>query len=381
MVPLFTRSPRAGSKLARRRGAEPAAHAGPHEAEAAGELAVHRRPEVVEVLDADGGAERPVGLGAVQLDIAVVRDVAPAPGARGHRPVAEEPVRPGREALPAAVGADRPRLGIARGGPVLLVAPLRPGRDVDHVGGGVGQVGVETDAALPVAAEIELGRGCRDRGAALPPPSPKRPVLYSNAPPEAASSTCRSAMAGMAEMSGPWEPNATPLPPCQSMIDDRCRRLTLTSTSVWSGSQVAQHRRPDDGGGVADRLGIDANDGDHGPKLILQVDGPLAGELAGREHVHQHRQRRHRPRLGTGADDDSFLGEPGQQVAKSMSAGPVPRSQGAAAWNPIKIEAMNAAERRVTSPAADGARGESARRRGRGPDVSNALRRRNRIET
>ena len=97
---------------------------------------------------------------------------------------------------------------------------------------------------------------------ASPSPSPNVPVLYSKAPPDAASlswkfstpamasepycaaapsrstSTCRSAMAGMAEMSGPCEPNATPLPPCQSMIDERWRRLPLTSTSVWSGARL-----------------------------------------------------------------------------------------------------------------------------------------------
>ena len=96
------------------------------------------------------------------------------------------------------------------------------------------------------------------------PPSPSRnaPALYSKDPPEAASlswkfitpamasepycaaapsrstSTCRSAMAGMAEMSGPCEPNATPLPPCQSMMDERWRRLPLTSTRVWSGARL-----------------------------------------------------------------------------------------------------------------------------------------------
>ena len=58
-------------------------------------------------------------------------------------------------------------------------------------------------------------------------------------------------------------------------------------------------------------------------------------------------------------------------------------ARGSGLLEPDQIEAMNAAERRVTenSPAADGARGESARRRGRGPGVTDALRRRNRIET
>ena len=61
---------------------------------------------------------------------------------------------------------------------------------------------------------------------------------YCAAAPSRSTSTCRSAMAGMAEMSGPCEPNATPLPPCQSMIDERWRRLPLTSTSVWSGARL-----------------------------------------------------------------------------------------------------------------------------------------------
>ena len=55
---------------------------------------------------------------------------------------------------------------------------------------------------------------------------------YWAAAPSRSTSTCRSAIAGMAEMSGPCEPNATPLPPCQSTIEERCRRLPLTSTSA-----------------------------------------------------------------------------------------------------------------------------------------------------
>ena len=61
---------------------------------------------------------------------------------------------------------------------------------------------------------------------------------YWAAAPSRSTSTCRSAIAGMAEMSGPCEPNATPLPPCQSTIEERCRRLPLISTSVWSGARL-----------------------------------------------------------------------------------------------------------------------------------------------
>ena len=109
---------------------------------------------------------------------------------------------------------------------------------------------------------------------ASPSPAPKAPVLTSRVPPEAASlswkfitpamasepywaaapsrstSTCRSAMAGMAEMSGPCDPNATPLPPCQSMIDERWRRLPFTSTSVWSGARFRS---------IAGRTTVDAS--------------------------------------------------------------------------------------------------------------------------
>ena len=95
-----------------------------------------------------------------------------------------------------------------------------------------------------------------------PSPAPKRPAMYSRLAPSRASlsakfmtpamasepycaaapslstSTCLRAIAGIAEMSGPWDPNATPFPPCQSMIDDRWRRLPLTRTSVWSGARL-----------------------------------------------------------------------------------------------------------------------------------------------
>ena len=60
---------------------------------------------------------------------------------------------------------------------------------------------------------------------------------YCAAAPSRNTSTCRSAMAGIVEMSGPWEPKATPLPPCQSMIAERWRRLPFTRTSVWSGAR------------------------------------------------------------------------------------------------------------------------------------------------
>ena len=109
------------------------------------------------------------------------------------------------------------------------------------------------------AAQRQADVGCHAVG--FPSPSRCVPAFNDTAPPEAASfnwkfmtpamasepywaaapsrntSTCRSAMAGIAEMSGPWEPKATPLPPCQSMIAERWRRLPFTRTSVWSGAR------------------------------------------------------------------------------------------------------------------------------------------------
>ena len=48
------------------------------------------------------------------------------------------------------------------------------------------------------------------------------------------------------------------------------RRLPLTRASVWSAGEVAQHRRPDDGRGVADGLGVDVERRDDVPELVLQ---------------------------------------------------------------------------------------------------------------
>ena len=61
---------------------------------------------------------------------------------------------------------------------------------------------------------------------------------YWAAAPSRSTSTWRRAMDGMAEMSGPCDPKATPLPPCQSMIDERWRRLPLMRTRVWSGARL-----------------------------------------------------------------------------------------------------------------------------------------------
>ena len=89
---------------------------------------------------------------------------------------------------------------------------------------------------------------------------------------------------------------------------------------VWG--QVAQHHRPDNRGRIADRLGVDVERRDHRAELILQVEGPLPGEVGGREHVNRHRRRGHRPRLRAGADDDRFLGKTGQQVLDLLGRQP-----------------------------------------------------------
>ena len=505
------------------------------------------------MLDADRRAERPVVLEPGQLHVAVHRHVAPAPRPGGHRPVAEESVGPGREALAPAVGADRPRLGIAGDGLVLLVAPLRAGRDVDHVGGGVGQVGVEADVPLPVAAQVERGRrvraerridrvadeevrlvraersadvpveavgskasdaahqrqvlrlaaeagreaarkqlaereavrvvedllqgdrvgrvvGDRHRGAVRRPhpagqqrvadqqrlaavdavdPAPRVRVAKEEAAghplagvvgvavdlhagrrciaevpeqlqvvvdvrrapdlrrvgrhvgvagraqgdgvaagrgavgrlraailqaeigeaggaqrqtgvgrqvdrlaaavPEPAGVVLEgAARAGVLELEVHHAgdgvravlrrravPQHLDLQQCDGRdgrdvgplraerhavaavpVDDRraVAALAVHEHQRVVRGQVAQHRRPDHGGRVADRLGVDGERRDDRPELVLQVDGPLAGQLGGGQHVHRYRRRGHRPRLRAGADDDRLLAEPGQQV-------------------------------------------------------------------
>ena len=89
-------------------GAEPAAHARAHEGDAGGDLAVGRGPEILEAFDSQRAAQGPVAVHVGDFDVAVRRDVAAGPGARGQRAVAEEPVRAGREPLSPTVRADRP---------------------------------------------------------------------------------------------------------------------------------------------------------------------------------------------------------------------------------------------------------------------------------
>ena len=54
--------------------------------------------------------------------------------------------------------------------------------------------------------------------------------------PSRSTSTCRRAIDGMVEMSGPCVPSVTP--PNQTRIAERWRRLPFTSTSVWSWARL-----------------------------------------------------------------------------------------------------------------------------------------------
>ena len=181
---------------------------------------------------------------------------------------------------------------------------------------------------------------------ASPSPSWKVPVSNSRVPPELASlswkfitpamasepywaaapsrstSTCRRAMAGMAEMSGPCEPYATPLPPCQSMIDERWRRLPFTSTSVWSGARLRS---------IAGRTTVDAsligcvltaNEG----ITVRSCSGRLATpwlvmSAADRTSTGTGDSATVRGR-GPRADDDSLLGEPVEQNLQLLGRQP-----------------------------------------------------------
>ena len=60
---------------------------------------------------------------------------------------------------------------------------------------------------------------------------------YCAAAPSRNTSTCRRAMEGMDDRSGPCAPSATPLP-SQAMTAARWRRLPFTRISVWSGAML-----------------------------------------------------------------------------------------------------------------------------------------------
>ena len=117
---------------------------------------------------------------------------------------------------------------------------------------------------------------------AWPPPSPNAPVLTVTAPPERSDfsrkfitpamasepywggpdapsrriSTCRNAIAGMAEMSGPWAPSETPLP-SQVMTAPRWAALAVDQHQRVIRRQTAQVGRPHDARRVVVVLGVD----------------------------------------------------------------------------------------------------------------------------
>ena len=109
-------------------------------------------------------------------------------------------------------------------------------------------------------------------------------------------------------MSGPCDPKATPLPPCQSMIDERWRRLPLTRTRVWSGARLR---------GIAGRTTVEASlmgcmlTADEGTMVrnrSCSLTGALADDVRGGEHVDGHRRLGHGARRRAGAHDDGLLG-------------------------------------------------------------------------
>ena len=149
--------------LARRRGAESAAQAGAErkgirKPVAARQLAVDRGAEILEVLDAGRRTDRPSVLHTRQFHVAVGCNVAavPLPGRLGA--VAAEAVGTGAESL-SRVGADFPGLPLSQPRFILFVAPLGPGGKVEPIVDGIGDIQVEADLLLPIAAEVELGGG------------------------------------------------------------------------------------------------------------------------------------------------------------------------------------------------------------------------------
>ena len=116
-------------------------------------------------------------------------------------------------------------------------------------------------------------------------------------------------------MSGPWEPYATPLPPCHSRTEERWRRLPLMSTSVWSGARLRSMAGAHHGRGALDSAGVfELNDGDDRAELLLQVSRPAAQEVGGRQDVHGDRRLGGAARRRAGANDHRFLGESGEQA-------------------------------------------------------------------
>ena len=95
--------------------------------------------------------------------------------------------------------------------------------------------------------------------------------------PSRSTSTCRSAIDGMVEMSGPLRPVGHPPEP----RDDR-RAVAPLAVDEDEGvvvREVAQARRPHEGRGVADGMGGDVERGDQVPELVVEGGGPLAHDV------------------------------------------------------------------------------------------------------
>ena len=127
---------------------------------AAGELAVGGGAEVLEVLEADRDADRPLAVAAGALEVAVDRVVAAAPAARGDRTEAGEAVRCGAEAL-LRQRADLVGLELPDADGELLVAPLEPAGEVGPVVDRVAEIEVEVGLLLLVETRVEGGRRLR----------------------------------------------------------------------------------------------------------------------------------------------------------------------------------------------------------------------------
>ena len=128
------------------------------------ELAVRRRAEHVEAFDAQGAVDRPSLIRIPQLDVAVEGDVGAGPGPGRVVGEPREAVGAGDEAL-RRIRTDVPRRPLAGANREALVPPFGAPGQMDHVGGGVGDVEVEVDLCLPVEPGIEVARGGRpERG-------------------------------------------------------------------------------------------------------------------------------------------------------------------------------------------------------------------------
>ena len=125
--------------------------------------------------------------------------------------------------------------------------------------------------------------------------------------PSRSTSTCRRAIEGMGEMSGPLGAVGHAAEP-----DEDGRAVAALAVDEHQGmvvGEVAQARRPDQRRGAADGVGGDVERGDQGPQPVVERGGALAGDVPERNRVDGNRRRGHRPRLRAAAHDDHLLFE------------------------------------------------------------------------